>query len=302
MGNKVEILRTPTIKKTEYKNFKTEDKLLGELIEYFTNILRNKLSQKNLLLFYKNISTLKIENKSIFWEVIPNLFKDNAVTGQYYLDDNIISIFPLANKSLLSKYIGIITEEYIANLYHELLHMSSTIVDKKNKIVFSGFSQIGDIGIGIAVDDAYTEILLYRYFGLNKEYMSYDYEVIITSLLEQIITKEKMTNLYFNADLYGLTMELQKYNTKENIIKFLEDLDSIYTLQDHSKKYKKDIIYYHNEIAKFIVDTYLNKLKTYLAEGIITKEEYDIKLDKCINDIHTAFEKLELDIKKTRKK
>lgn len=112
------------------------------------------------------------------------VFKDSTVTGQYYLDDNIVSVLPLKDRRLWNHFIGISTEEYISNLYHELLHMSSTILDKEKNIAFSGFSQI-----------------------------------------EEIITKEKMTNLYFNANLYELTRELQKYNTKENIEKFFEDLD-----------------------------------------------------------------------------
>lgn len=181
--------------------------------------------------------------------------------------------------------------------------MSSTVIDKDKNIFFSGFCQMSNNDeIGIALDDAYTEILLYRYFNINKKYMSYDYEVIITNLIEDIITKEKMTSLYFEANLYKLTIELQKYNTKENIEKFLEDLDSIYALQDYSKRYKKDIIYYHNEISKFIVDTYLNKLKSDLEKGIIIKTEHNIKLDKCINDMHLAFKFLDIQKCKTKKK
>lgn len=175
--------------------------------------------------------------------------------------------------------------------------MSSTIVDKGG-MVFSGFSQIGEIGI--ALDDAYTEMLLYRYFGLNKEYMSYDYEVIVTCLIKKIVEKDKMTNLYFCADLYGLVNELQKYNTRENIEKFLEDLDSIYALRDHSRKYKIDVIYYHNEISDFLVNTYLNKLNKNTVEGNFVKEENDGKLDRFLEHIHVAFEKLNIDKMKTR--
>lgn len=296
MESKIEILKTPNIVKKEYVKFKTEDTILQETVDNFTFVLERELSKENLKLFYNNISTLKIDYKSILQEIKYNLFKKNIVTGYYFLAENVISILPLNKK----KHLNISIEEYIANICHELLHMSSTYVDEERKISFSGLCQISDnSSIGLAIDDAYTEILAYRYFNLNKKYMSYDYEIIITTLIEEIIGKDTMTSLYFNADLHNFVLELQKYNTKENIIKFLDDLDSIYALRDHGMGYKKDIIYYHNEISNFIVNTYINKLKENLIKGIITKKEYDIILDKCTKDIHEAFNKLE--IVKTKK-
>ena len=297
MGN-IDILRTPKIDIKKHIEFDTNDRVLKEMINTFVSVLEEKISKDNLRLLYNNMSTLKIENKSILLEQVLGIFKDNTITGQYYLEDNVISILPLKDKNILGKYVGVEIEEYIVNLYHELLHMSSTVLDREKNMVFSGFSQIGKVGIGIALDDAYTEILLYRYFNLDKEYMSYKYEVIITTLIEDIIGKDKMTNLYFKADLYGLVKKLETYNTKEKIIEFIENLDSIYVLFDHSKRYRNDIIYYHNKIAQFLVDTYLNKLK---EKGLL-KSEYNDKLDKYLNSIHLAFEELDISEVKVRKR
>lgn len=297
MGN-IDILRTPKIDIKKHIEFDTNDRVLKEMINTFVSVLEEKISKDNLRLLYNNMSTLKIENKSILLEQVLGIFKDNTTTGQYYLEDNVISILPLKDKNILGKYVGVEIEEYIVNLYHELLHMSSTVLDREKNMVFSGFSQIGKVGIGIALDDAYTEILLYRYFNLDKEYMSYKYEVIITTLIEDIIGKDKMTDLYFKADLYGLVKKLETYNTKENIIEFIENLDSIYVLFDHSKRYRNDIIYYHNKIAQFLVDTYLNKLK---EKGLL-KSEYNDKLDKYLNSIHLAFEELDISEVKVRKR
>lgn len=294
---KPEIIKTPKITKKEYTEFKTDDEILREIINRFTYVLEKNVSRDSLILFYNNIGTLKVENKSIFKGLIPGLFRTNTVTGRYYLDDNVISLFPLKNKN----FIGLGIEGYVANLCHELLHMSSTLKCDE-KMVFSGFCQMGDFGVGMALDDAYTEMLLYRYFDLNKEYMSCDYEVIITNLIEEIIGIDIMTTLYFGANLYGLVMELSKYNVEDNIVKFIEDLDSIYALQDYRMGYKKDIIYYHNEIAYFIVNSYKNKLDIELESNIITKDEYDMKLDKIFSDIHMAFEKLEIKDRKVRKR
>lgn len=300
MKNKVEILKPPTIKIVEHKDFKTEDKILKELVDSFTKILEDTLPKEKLYLFRNNISTLKIEYKNMIHGLLSNMFNRNT-KAQYFLDENKIAMLPL-NKKFLGYSVDYNTEDFIEDLYHELLHVSSTILDKKRNIAFSGFSQIGNsMPIGIALDDGYTELLLYRLFNVNKEYLTYKYEIIMSSLIEQIIEKEKMKKLYFNANLYGLTKELQKYNTKENIIKFIEDLDSIYVLEEH-KKYRKDIIYYHNEITEFIVETYLNKLKKEIEIGTITKAEYNMKLDKCLKDLHIAFDMLEVSQNKSRKR
>lgn len=292
MNDRVDILKTPVIDRNiEYKPFKTTDEVLQKMIDTFTITIETNVQEDNLRLFKSNISTLKVANKGILLEQILGLFKDNTVTGLYYLEDNMISVLPLQNKQILNKYLSISTEEYIANLYHELLHMASTVID--GNMIFSGFSQIGNTNVGIAIDDAYTEILLYRYFSLSQKYLSYDYEVTITTLIEEIIGQNKMTNLYFNANLYDLVRALEKYNTKENIFTFLENLDSIYVLRDHSKKYRKDVIYYHNEIANFLVNTYVNKLRYDYRE----KREYDYKLDTFLNSIHMAFKLLEVERK-----
>jgi len=145
-------------------------------------------------------------------------------------------------------------------------------------------------------------MLLYRYFDLDREYMSYKYEVLIVSLLEEIISKYKMTELYFTANLYDFVKELEKYNSRDNIIKFMYDFDSIYVLEDYTKKYSEDIIYYHNEITKFIVNIYRTKLKIDFNNNCINFSQYNNKLDDCIEKLHSAFELLELDNIKIRRR
>lgn len=295
MNYRIDILKTPEIKVYEYGPFKTDDKVLQEMIDAFAITLETNVLEENLILFHNNISTLTVTDKGIFLKKILGLFKDSTDVGLYYFKDNMISVLPLRGKNVLSRCMGVDTEEYIMNLYHELLHMASTIID--GNMIFSGFCQIGEINIGVAIDEAYTEILLHRYFGSNDEYLSYDYEVAIITLIEAIVGQNKMTSLYFNANLYDLVQELEKYNTKENILMFLDNLDSVYVLRDYTKKYRKDIIYYHNEIAKFLVDTYLNKLKF----GSDKNPGYDYKLDRFLNSVHIAFKKLGVDKVRVKK-
>jgi signal transduction histidine kinase len=85
---------------------------------------------------YNNLSTLKIEHKHILIKLISGIVTDYTITGEYYLYENIINIFPINNNFIITKYIGISKEEYIINLYHELLHMSSTIIDETKRLRF----------------------------------------------------------------------------------------------------------------------------------------------------------------------
>lgn len=301
MSKKMSVLKTPLINENKNNEFKVDDKLLQELIDRFVMVLEKNISRDKLILLYNNLSTLKIESKRIIYEVIAGIFKNSTVTGEYYLDDNIISILPLEDSSKFKKFISMNASEYIANLYHELLHMASTIKSESGRVAFSGLSQVRtEDSIGVALDDGYTEILLYRYFDLDKEYMSYNYEVLIISLLEEIISKDRMTELYFTANLYDFVSELEKYNSRNNIIKFMNDLDSLYVLEDHTKIYRKDIIYYHNEITRFIVDTYRRKFKIDLYNKCIDFDEYNNRLNNIIEKLHMAFEALDLEEVKTR--
>lgn len=285
------------------KKYITNDPILQELIDTFIKTLETNINTYNLNAMYNNLSTLRIENKHIITKILSRIITDYITTGEYYLYENIISILPIINKFIISKYIGISKEEYIVNLYHELLHMSSTIIDEYNQIAYSGFYQTNKYDkqeIGFALDDAYTDMLLYRLFDIDKEFISYQYEISITKILEEIVSVNIMTDLYFNANLYDLVSILSKYTNKENIIKFILDLDEIYILQDHSKKNKSNIIRCHHRIINFITDLYFNKLKQDITSNNTSKEEYIDKINNYLNIINNLYIILEIDSDKLK--
>lgn len=301
MKDEIVIKKTPKINIIREGNFESDNDVVKDIIDRFTSVIESKVSRDNLKIFYNNISTLDVRNRKAFWAFVSNMFKDVDVCALYYLDDNMIKILPLNDKSLFGRYYKFGLEEYIICLCHELMHMSSSIVDKENNIIYSGLSQISDENINISVDEAYTEILLYRYFNFNKIYMSYDYQVDITYLIEKIVGKDKMTTCYFNANLYDFVLELQKYSDYKEIISFIENMDNIYVLEDYGIRYKKDIIYYHNLITSFLVNSYINKLNMEFSRGIINKDLYNYKLGEFTNRIHKSFDKLDLNKGKIRK-
>lgn len=305
MKEHFEILTTPRISMVSSSYTEFDNLEIQNIVEVFRSILENKFKEEDLYIFYKNIRTLKIKQKPILLELIYSLFKETRITGLYNLYKNEISVLPIQNNKLLNKYIGIEKEEYIASMYHELLHMSSTILDKENNIVFSGFYQSDKTNIGIALDDGYTELLLHRYFNIKKEYITYLYEYIIAKNIERIITKEKMTSLYFKADLYNLVGLLEEYSNITETENFIKDLDTLYFLEDYSSYFKEDIIHYHNKISSYIISTYKKKLTKELKDNSITSLGYSKRLERTIKSIHRAYNYLEIDEKtknKVRKK
>ena len=304
MKDKFEIIKVPEmeIELKEKQIFNTDDVVLLEIINNFTKILERNFMREDLQLFYSNIGTLKMGSKSIILEILLSLFKEKTSTGLYFLKENKISVLPLENSTFISKRIGISKEEYIANMFHELLHMSATITNSKCKTILSGFCQSGKTNIGIALDDGYVELLLHRYFGVKNDYITYVYENIISSLVEKIVTKEIMTSLYFKADLYNLVLELEKYSDINEVENFIKDLDIIYYLQDYSKHFTEDIIYHHNNISSFLVDSYQRKLNDDLNNRIITSLGYKKRLNEYLKSMHKAFTALEVQNKTLVKK
>ena len=55
-------------------------------------------------------------------------------------------------------------------------------------------------------------------------------ETLVASKIEEVVTKNKMEIMYFDANLNGLINELLKYSNEETIITFIHSLDFLSTL------------------------------------------------------------------------
>ena len=136
--------------------------------------------------------------------------------------------------------------------------------------------------IGSGLNEGYTQLLTERYFGETNEIAaSYKICMFFSKKLEEIIGKDKMQSLYLNANLTELINELKKYDTEENIIKFIKSLDTIL----------KYINYMYSPLKKLsIYKYYINEKNTQLLEFIqfklmewyIKKKEIEFK-NKLIN-------------------
>lgn len=234
-------------------------------ILYFIDVLEKNFLPSDLVNFYNNINSLRIgriEKKSIY----------NDSSGVYYSCLNYIKI----------------KNHLIYSIYHELFHMASTKII--NGVIYSGFYIVDDKKmIGLGLNEGYTELIANRYFSNSRTSRllknNYDYkydldeayslQVLIASKIEEIVGKNKMESLYLTANLHGLIKELEQYTSREQIDKFLSNMDFLHSNMDNIMKFSiknKKLHDAYVEICGFLDECYRNKLANRYNKKSLRKE------------------------------
>lgn len=239
----------PIIKEEEYTCPIVEDKYKNFYIfvNNFINIMESNLSKDNKYIMYHNLKTFTFSNYDEA-NILTKLLTHLGICGNYNYRKN--NIFVNDN--------NISVEKYSLIIYHELLHMSSYC--KSNNNTYVGFR---NNFIGNAINEGYTQLLTERYFNNGNRYLicSYNYYVNIAKIIEDIVGKEMMTDLYFNADLNGLIKELNNYAKKDDIIDFLLNLDTKFRFDFRLSYFlNNNNSFLINNINNFLINTYINKL------------------------------------------
>ena len=236
-------------------------------VHHFLNTLNSVLPNCNFKFLNNNIKTVKIEKFSYVEQ------KKNINIAAYY--DAINNILKIPNNIM-------------DNIFHELFHMASTIY--VNDYLFSGFQVISfedKLLIGKCLNEGYTQLLTDRYFkfstGLELE-KKYAYS------LEKILGEETMTSSYFKADLSQLINDMSKYNSRDESIKFIINLDLLMRLTRFLKiKSKEDINKIKiciNNLNDYLIKSYTNKLKSLnISEDVINIKLSTLELINFDNDI-----------------
>ena len=268
----IKILDFNSIEKSPNKNEIKElnkNKLMS--MEYGKNIL--EFSKKLLDLkgvdfsyFYRNIETLKTQN-------VGSLIDKNVRAG-YSVRQNLI-----------------VFKDYFLNheIDHELLHLSSSLFDKERLIEFCGFSQYNcrtNLKVGTCLNEGYTEYLNEKLFNNNSN--TYILEKNISKIIEQIIGNIEMERLYFKADLKNLIIRLSKYSNMEKTMEFIQNSDYIsansselFSKKEADKKFKNIL----KSCVDYLIYTYTSKLKEDIQNGVINEDEYNLNLEKFINEL-----------------
>lgn len=278
LNNKKEVVDTPEILLRNGKLiFLDIDDYLKDVVCKFFDKVTTVISEEDLKILYDNIDSLTInsdfDRKDFFSNLFNSIFNNTFTSGYYILVNNNIRVIPKFEYYICKSIININSnvcvndsyEKFLKNvLFHELLHMSSTVCTNNNK--FSGFSQnLINCSIGNALTEGYTECLLYRFFSENAiGGNAYKYEKLIAKAVESIIGFDKMSSFYFRADLFGLLNELSKYSSFEDAKQFIINLDNInriiglnVTIKERIDKLK-NISY---DMNVFLISSYINKLR-----------------------------------------
>lgn len=258
-----EIIDGPIIKPTtqEYNIIQIEDKSIRLAIEKFRKTLEKKLDPELLQIFYKNINSLTVE-------------KVEKIHNKYSI-------------AYYNPYNNVITykEENVAQIiYHELLHLASSIVNDKG--TFLGISQLNENGlIGEGIDEGYTQVLAKRFFPETSD--SYDFQTYVAAHIENIIGKNKMMKFYFKADLKSFINELTKYISLDEVNYLINGLD-FYTKENRKKETKQFVIFADNftlKVQKILFKMYLAYYKEIVNENTKSNKELLNDIQKIVSSL-----------------
>lgn len=226
-----------------------------EILKLFMDTINLKLPHVNKSILIQNLNSAVVKERS---QLIFKLTSTRGSLGKYNFFDNEIIV---------------IANNYFETIFHELLHLSSTMIDKN--MVYTGFAQINKgkgrmVGRGLM--EGYTSLLDERYFTDHRQIPSYIIEKAICKILEKIIGQTDMEKMYFESNLYELVDNLKKYDSEQNIFNFILNLDFINENTNYrNKSFHENRTKRIKEIITFLLRCYYNKLNKEVADGMISR-------------------------------
>ena len=246
------------IKKTPIITAELEDKEYPFFIKDFINEFKDKY---DLSIFYNNIKDI---------ELIPidfNLMENKYATGEYDIFSNRIHYDPNMVRDAIM---------------HELLHIATRIRLKDGAI--AGFMQVNEeeYGIGIGLNEGYTALMDDRYFidysdnkrtDANHVYPTSKY---ICTILEYLLGKEHMEDLFMHSDLHTLFEELSQYSSPKRTYNFIINFDKL-SLESDCKMHPNilKVRKYYEYIIMYLAECFITKFQIMYSNKELSKEEYE---------------------------
>lgn len=201
---------------------------VNELLIPYMEYLKKELRTFDLFNLYKNMEDLKLKK-----------------------DKKIILLGQLGSYNPRTNIIKYIKEECLG---HELLHVASANVVDENEVQVGFSVNKGKKRIGNAINEGYTDHLNDKYF--NNHAKAYNCIRKIASYTEELVGEENMKKAYFNNDLLSLIRYLEKYMTREEVIKFIILQDSLLSAKSSANIYYKKP---EHEINKILEKSFKQK-------------------------------------------
>lgn len=250
-----------------------KDIIRSVITNYVDNIF-NLIPNNYLEILNNNLNTLKIVKKDVSKEEIINKDTYSFYPALYSYDNTIIYFDKEIYELLGTNYKEILKQVF----NHEMLHLSSTIIE--NNTVYSGLA-VNDLGDYL--NEGYTELINDLILNNNIVLTNYEYEKRIALMLSNFIGNDNMLKCYFNANIRYFNRTLNKYSDSKDILHILRIIDRI-GINKKNKNLSKDkhdnIINYHLELTNYILKVHTNKLIEMLNNNLIS-------LDTSIDNITT---------------
>lgn len=224
----------------------------------------------NYNLFYNNIKTLSIKERSVFDRCKDYIAKEENkcdYSGRYSVRENRI----LLNLD--------------QSLTHELFHAASSFVDHNGP--HSGFIQKK---IGVGLTEGFTTLYDVRYFNRDDYNPFYLLLSNFARIIEIIVGERKVKELYFSSDLKGLVDEISKYCDSKIVIDTISMMDTIKLYCKHYYMYtanEKECNTFIKYIYKRLYYMYLKK-KQICGFGDVESHKDDMEVASLMifNDVN----------------
>ena len=236
--------KIPLLGKTKFAKRMMEKNVskirFSEFLQYFERVLRSNFKEDWLHNFDDNIADLELI--SACFQLGDLLKKAPKYGGMYDIKKN-------------RMIINIKDKNEFLSIYHELFHLAST-----NRMITThiqtGFRVVKNgISTGLMLNEGYTDLMAYRYFGNVGAYPGYPLAFQYVSALEQIVGKEFMEKCYLSSNPNALVHNLERYDSMDNIINFINLLDCTENLNEPLPALGSKI----NAITTYLLKWYVRK-------------------------------------------
>ena len=272
-----EIIKTIEFKKININFFSTKNKIKIEknsnydntIIKYSSNLIRSK-ENKNIEILSSEIKNFLTVMESNCKNFVPTLLIKNFKKTLF--DIKKINNYTNNYEGYVEYHSLIIPHSFYINNFktikHELLHLSTI---NKNSCGFNNKFKAR------ALNEGYTQLLAERYFNENIG-RAYPIEVMLVKSIEQIIGQDQMEKYYFNLDLNSVINDLSKYESKENVLKFIENLNKLLDndityinslTEEQISNFQKIV----DDICDFIFSCIESKLEMFLSFNLLLEAE-----------------------------